>query len=69
MLRRMQVHGYLRDGVDIKYGYRAQGPHGAVAWLTHEGLEVGGRLREEYEQEKAVAGELSCYICLLDWQE
>ena len=69
MLRRMQVHGYLRDGVDIKYGYQAQGPHGAVAWLTHEGQEVGGRLREEYEQEKAVAGELSCYICLLDWQE
>jgi hypothetical protein len=57
MLRRMQVHGFLKDGVDIKYGYQAQGPHGAFAWLTNEGQEIGGRLREEYEQERAVAGE------------
>lgn len=56
MLRRMQVHGFLKDGVEIKYGYQAQGPHGAIAWLTQEGQDVGGRMREEYEQERAVAG-------------
>jgi hypothetical protein len=65
MLRRMQVHGYLRDGVDIRYGYQAQGPHGAVAWLTDEGQEIGGRLREKFEQEKAVAGEFVISVCLV----
>jgi len=57
MLRRMQVHGFLKDGVDIKYGYQAEGSHGAIAWLTHEGQEIGGKLREEYEKETAVTGE------------
>ena len=69
MLRRMQVHGYLKDGVEIKYGYQAQGSHGAVAWLTHEGQEVGGRLREEYEQEKAVNGEFLTSVCRAGKQE
>jgi hypothetical protein len=62
MLRRMQVHGFLRDGVEIKYGYQALGPHGAVAWLTNEGQEIGGRLHEEYEQEKAVTGEFAILL-------
>jgi hypothetical protein len=69
MLRRMQVHGFLRDGVDIKYGYQAQGPHGAVAWLTNEGQEIGGRLCEEYEQERAVTGESALSDCRIDKSE
>ena len=68
MLRRMQVHGFLKDGVDIKYDYQAEGPHGAVAWLTHEGQEIGGRLREEYERERAVTGEFAPSACRR-WQE
>jgi hypothetical protein len=69
MLRRMQVHGFLKDGVEIKYGYQAQGPQGAVAWLTNEGQEIGGRLREEYERERAVTGEFAISDCRIDKSE
>ena len=50
MLRRMQEHGYLKDGVDIKYGYQEKSPRGSIAWLTYEGQEIGGRMRQEYER-------------------
>ena len=63
MLRRMQAHGYLKDGVEIKYGYQEVGPRGSIAWLTYEGQEVGGRLRDEYEREKAIAGKLLTFFC------
>ncbi|GAB7322592.1 hypothetical protein MBLNU13_g03507t2 [Cladosporium sp. NU13] len=54
MMRRMQAHGYLKDGIEIKYGYQEMGPRGSIAWLTYEGQEIGGRLREEHEREKAM---------------
>lgn len=57
MLQRMKEHGLLREGIEIKHGYQEIGPHGAVAWLTYEGQEIGGIQREEYEREKADTGE------------
>lgn len=62
MLQRMQEKGYLKDDVDIQYGYQEIGPHGSVAWLTYEGQEIGGRQREEYEREKAHAGKLRSFV-------
>lgn len=62
MLQRMQDHGYLKDGVEIKHGYQEIGPHGAVAWLTYEGQEIGGRQREEYEREKADEGKSVIFL-------
>jgi len=56
MLHRMQAHGYLKEGVEIKYGYQEVGPRGSIAWLTYEGQEIGGRLREEYEHDLAISG-------------
>lgn len=56
MLQRMQENGYLKDDVKIQYGYQKIGPHGSVAWLTHEGQEIGGKQREEFERKKAHAG-------------
>ena len=61
-MRRMQAHGYLKEGTEIKYGYQAMGPRGSIAWLTYEGQEIGGRLREEYERGKAVTGELLAFF-------
>jgi hypothetical protein len=63
MMRRMQAHGYLKEDIEIKYGYQEMGPHGSIAWLTHEGQEIGGRLREEYEREKAMSGKLLAFFC------
>jgi hypothetical protein len=36
MLHRMQAHGYLKEGVEIKYGYQEVGSRGSIAWLTYE---------------------------------
>jgi hypothetical protein len=63
MLHRMQVHGYLKEGVEIQYGYQEMGPRGSIAWLTYEGQEIGGRMREEYELDKAISGEFQTFLC------
>lgn len=63
MMRRMQAHGYLKEGIDIKYGYQEMGPRGSIAWLTYEGQEIGGRMRDEYEREKAITGKLLTFFC------
>lgn len=63
MMRRMQAHGYLKEGIEIKYGYQEMGPRGSIAWLTYEGQEIGGRLREKYEREKAISGKLLISLC------
>lgn len=64
MLHRMKVHGYLKDGIDIRYGYQEIGPHGSIAWLTHAGQEIGGREREDYEWEKSIEGTLKSFFLL-----
>lgn len=56
VMRRLQVHGFLKEGVEIKYGWQEKSPHGGIAWLTREGQEIGGRMREQYEHERAVEG-------------
>jgi hypothetical protein len=56
VLHDMKERGCFGEDIDIKYGYQEIGPHGSIAWLTHEGQEIGGRQREEYEREKAVEG-------------
>jgi hypothetical protein len=58
MLHRMKANGYLKEGIEIKYGYQEMGPRGSIAWLTYEGQEIGGRMREEYQREKAMSGKL-----------
>lgn len=63
LMRRMQAHGYLKEGIDIKYGYQEMGPRGSIAWLTYEGQEIGGRMREEYEREKAITGKSLALFC------
>jgi hypothetical protein len=69
MMRRMQAHGYLKDGIEIEYGYQEMGPHGSVAWLTYEGQEIGGRTRDEYEREKAIEGKLQAILSPVDGDE
>jgi hypothetical protein len=69
MMRRMQARGYLKDGFDIKYGYQEVGPRGSVAWLTYEGQEIGGILREQYEREQAIEGKLQAFLSPIDGDE
>lgn len=59
ILRRLKIQGVLKDEVEINYGYQERGRHGAVAWLTHAGQEIGGRQREQYERERAIEGRAS----------
>jgi len=58
MLHHMKANGYLKEGIEIKDGYQEMGPRGSIAWLTYEGQEIGGRMREEYERKKAISGKL-----------
>ena len=67
MLHRMQEHGYLKEGIEIKDGFQEVGPHGSIAWLTHEVQEIGGKLREEYEREKTISGKLQTLYCGWWW--
>jgi hypothetical protein len=69
MMHRMQARGYLKDGFDIKYGYQDVGPRGSVAWLTYEGQEIGGILREQYEREQAIEGKLQAFLPPVDGDE
>lgn len=62
MLHRLKAQGALKDDAEIKYGYQQQGPHGAIAWLTHEGQETGARQRQQYEREKALEGKTLSFM-------
>lgn len=54
-LQQQQARGLL-DGVRINGGRMEERPRGAIAWLTDEGQEIGGRLRADYLEEKAMEG-------------
>jgi hypothetical protein len=69
MMHRLQARGYLKDGFNIKYGYQEVGPRGSVAWLTYEGQEIGGILREQYEREQAIEGKLHPFLSPVDGDE